>query len=43
MMLKHPAETTMQRVTITLDDDLMADLDRIIDVCGEIRDEVGMA
>jgi CopG family transcriptional regulator, nickel-responsive regulator len=26
----QPAETAMQRVTITLDDDLMADLDRII-------------
>src|SRR4029077_13693793 len=30
----EPAETPMQRVTITLDDDLMADLDRIIAVRG---------
>jgi CopG family nickel-responsive transcriptional regulator len=30
MPVQQPAETNMQRVTITLDDDLMADLDRII-------------
>ena len=33
----------MQRVTITVDDELMAELDRIIAVCDEIRDEVGLA
>jgi CopG family nickel-responsive transcriptional regulator len=34
MMTAADGETSMQRVTITLDDDLMADLDRIIEARG---------